>query len=241
MNNRQRLYAVLHYQDYDRLPLAHFGYWGETLRKWAAEGHLTYEEAEGWADGNEVHKSIARKLGFDFDYSTAIGLNTDVYPSIERRVIEELPDGTRKVVNGHGVVVLESDHATSIPAELEHLLKGRKEWEEVFLPRLAFDPARVSINDETKAYVADPDREEPIGLRCGSLFGMIRNWLGVEGSAYLYADDEALFREMIDHVGESDLPLRGDRVRVRLRIRLSPFLGGYLLQERTAYRSKRFR
>ena len=31
---------------------------------------------------------------------------------------------------------------------------------------------------------------------------MIRNWVGVTGSAYLYADDEELFKEIIDTVGE---------------------------------------
>jgi uroporphyrinogen decarboxylase len=35
-------------------------------------------------------------------------------------------------------------------------------------------------------------------LACGSLFGTIRNWVGVVGSAYILADDEALFTEIID-------------------------------------------
>ncbi len=37
MTNRERAKAVLRYQEYDRLPVVHFGYWGETLQKWAAE------------------------------------------------------------------------------------------------------------------------------------------------------------------------------------------------------------
>ena len=37
MNNRERTLAVLNYQSYDRLPIAHFGFWDETLEKWARE------------------------------------------------------------------------------------------------------------------------------------------------------------------------------------------------------------
>jgi len=42
----------------------------------------------------------------------------------------------------------------------------------------------------------------PLGLHCGSLYGVIRNWLGLVGSAYLLVDDEPLFDEIIDTVGE---------------------------------------
>ena len=42
----------------------------------------------------------------------------------------------------------------------------------------------------------------PIGLHCGSLFGRIRDIMGVEGISYLYADDEDLYDEIIDTVGE---------------------------------------
>ena len=41
MNHRERALAVLNYQPYDRLPIVHFGYWNETLDKWAEEGHIT--------------------------------------------------------------------------------------------------------------------------------------------------------------------------------------------------------
>ena len=48
MNNRERTLAILNYQPYDRLPVVHFGYWTETLEKWAAEGHITRAQAAGW-------------------------------------------------------------------------------------------------------------------------------------------------------------------------------------------------
>ena len=40
----------------------------------------------------------------------------------------------------------------------------------------------------------DADRDEaqdlPLGLNCGSLFGNIRNWAGLEGVSYLYAIEQ---------------------------------------------------
>ena len=48
MNNRERAMAVLHYQEYDRLPVVHFGFWTDTLVKWASEGHITEQEAALW-------------------------------------------------------------------------------------------------------------------------------------------------------------------------------------------------
>jgi hypothetical protein len=214
MNNRQRVMAVLNYQPYDRLPVAHFGFWGETLQKWAAEGHLTADEAATWADGNPTDAVISAKLGFDLNYYSVFHLQTHLLPAFESRVIEELPDGSRKLLNAEGVIVLAKPDATGIPHEFEHLLKGRKEWEEHYLPRLQYREERI-----TKALVRVNDRMIPFdqggldflrqgtrdyvyGLHCGSLYGNIRNILGLVGSAYLLADDEALFDEIIHTVGE---------------------------------------
>jgi hypothetical protein len=94
MNNRERTLAILNYASYDRLPLVHFGYWYETLDKWAAEGHITIEEARNWKDGNPIDAAIAAKLGFDFDWSHCFSPTTDLLPAIEERVLEEFPEHT---------------------------------------------------------------------------------------------------------------------------------------------------
>jgi len=48
--------------------------------------------------------------------------------------------------------------------------------------------------------MGDKGRQAPVGLDCGSLFGQIRNWMGVVNVSYLYADDESLYDEMINTV-----------------------------------------
>ena len=214
MNNRERTLAILNYEDTDRLPIVHFGYWRETRHKWAAEGHLTVEEAENWADGNPTDAVIAERLGFDFDWSSCFHPVTRLLPAIEERVVEELPDGARKVLNEDGVIVIEKDGASGIPTAVDHMLKGRKEWEEFFLPRLQFSEERITsatvnvggeeipFDEGGLEHLQRGEWENPYGLFCGSLYGIIRNWLGLVGSSYLQVDDLELFDEMIHTVGD---------------------------------------
>ncbi|MHB0938819.1 MAG: uroporphyrinogen decarboxylase/cobalamine-independent methonine synthase family protein [Armatimonadota bacterium] len=214
MTTRERVLAVLRYQPYDRLPVLHFGYWSELLQKWAAEGHITQQEADSLGDGNAAEFAVSSRLGFDANYYTVSSPNTDIDPVFESKVLEVLPDGGRKVLNALGAVILQKDDAGAIPMEFDHLLKDRKSWEQHFLPRLQYHPGRVSnmrvpagdrslaFGEGGKEYLIENQRDHLIGLRAGSLYGSIRNWLGMEGSAYLYSDDEDLFDEIINTVGE---------------------------------------
>jgi uroporphyrinogen decarboxylase len=214
MNNRQRALAVLHYEDYDRLPIVHFGFWTETLEKWAQEGHLTPEQAEAWNDGNPIDAEIGAMLGFDFNWNNCFRPNTGLRPPFEERVVEEMPDGSLKILDANGAIVLRREGATGIPSEIDHLLKDRASWEAHYLPRLQFSmeriyetkvntgPEMIRYDEGGLEYLEQGEWDNPYGLHCGSLYGEIRNWLGLVGSAYLQVDDEPLFDEIIDTVGD---------------------------------------
>jgi len=115
MNNRERVHAILHYKDYDRMPVVHFGYWNETLDKWADEGHISVDQAKSWADGNPTDDVIAKKLGFDFNWSTCFSPDARLRPAFKREIIQTFQDGSRHVMNEEGTVILEKDDAGSIP------------------------------------------------------------------------------------------------------------------------------
>ncbi len=202
MNNRERTLAVLNYERYDRLPLVHFGYWDELLDKWAQEGHLTQEERKQYREGSALDREISRRLGFDFNYQTMFYSNMDLSPLFERKVIEELPNGFTKVLTGYGTYDLVKPGSLDFPPSVDYLLKGRKEWEELYLPKLQFSTERIDWQALEAVKAADSQREYPLGLHCGSLYGNIRNWLTMQGSAYLWADDEALMVEIIDALGQ---------------------------------------
>lgn len=214
MNPRERIQAVLGYESYDHLPVVHFGFWRETLDQWAVEGHLTEEEARTWGDGNPTDAAISRKLGFDGNYYSCFHPQTRLRPGFESRVVKTFPDGSCHMLDGNGVIVLQAPGAGGIPSEIDHLFKGRAEWEEHYRHRFQFHPDRVGggqvrVNDRVIRFdeggldfLKTDQRDYWYGLHCGSLFGQIRDFIGVENCAYLRADDEALFDEIIQTVGD---------------------------------------
>lgn len=209
-NDRSRALAVLRYQRADRLPVVHFGYWTETLAKWATEGHLKQEWVHGWGDGNDVDKEISRRLGFDTNWYSCFHMNTLLRPWFQSEVLATFPDGSKHVRNGDGVVVLQAPDSISIPSEIEHLLKDRASWQEHYLHRFAWHPDRVDLAKVRRSasdwipfaqggsnFLRADTRDFLLGIRCGSLLGNIRNIIGVENLCYLGMDDPDLLEEII--------------------------------------------
>ena len=209
MTNRERINAILHYKPYDRMPAVHFGYWNETLDKWAEEGHITKEEAKTWGDGNPSDVSIGEKLGFDCNWFSVFHANYYPDPLFEREIIEEFPDGTKHVRNMFGVVTVEKPEAGSIPAEIEHLFKDRETWEKHYKQRYQWNKERITKMGVLKngemipfdqgglEFLKSNERDYMYGLNCGSLFGHMRDVIGVENISYLFVDDEVLYDEII--------------------------------------------
>lgn len=202
MTHRERVKAILHYQDYDKMPVVHFGYWDETLQKWADEGHISQELAHAWTDGNEADKEIAAKLGFDFNWNECFGGNAGLMPGFEPRLLEEYPDGKRKVMDAKGNINIIKPGVDSIPAQVGTLMTGREAWEELYKPRLTYSDQRIDLEALKKLAAEDSQRTLPKCIHCGSLYGAIRDMIGVTDLAYLQADDEELYDEVIDTVGE---------------------------------------
>lgn len=217
MTLRENTLAILNYGDFDRLPLVHFGYWPETLSKWADEGHLSRREAAGWADSNPIDAVIAAKLGFDFNWSAGHGVHGGLWPPFIPRNLRKLENGHIHRLNDEGVVVEVKPGTVSIPAEVDHLLKTRDDWERVFRRRLkprSFARLMLSLVSDgrrTRPYFAGgrrilrrppESRAVPTGIFLGSMIGTLRNIVGVENLAYLTVDDPDLLHEMIDAFGD---------------------------------------
>lgn len=204
MTNKERTMAVLHDQPYDRMPVVYFGYWKSLLHKWHAEGHITKGEAEtGFRDGSAADRSIGKKLGFDFNWQPYYCPNETLFPPFPITVLEELPGGAQKVQNQNGIVVLrKANVADAIPMEFDHLLKDRVSWETHYLPRLSYCAERLRPELLKEAAEVSARDGAPLALHCGSLYGELRNWMGFEGLCYLSADDEDLYDEIINTIGQ---------------------------------------
>jgi hypothetical protein len=210
MTHRERALAVLRYQPYDRLPIVHFGFLGDTLTRWREEGHITEDERRTWGDANASDLAIGRRLGFDFNWRTVFVPVWGLHPPIPWKVVREFPDGSKHILTGSGAVLIRKPGAKSIPAEIDHLLKDRASWESEFKHRFQFSPSRVlkarvptdsgdSVPFEAGGLdlLRTGEREIPLGLEAGSLYGAIRNMMGVEGLCYLGVDDEPLYDEIV--------------------------------------------
>jgi uroporphyrinogen decarboxylase len=200
MNNRERFLATMRYQPRDRTPITDFGFWTETFPVWHKQGlprhvHFTY------ANSNHVEY-----FGMDFGLD-ALSRSTDVRiglaPHFRSQVLEDRGDH-EIVQQADGVRVLRRKFMGSIPQHQGHLLTDRESWEKHYKPRL--DPAHPKRlppdwNSQIKAW-RDPARREILVLPGGSLYGWLRNWMGVENISYLLYDDPAWFEEMVTSVAD---------------------------------------
>lgn len=192
MNDRERFRATMHFRHCDRSPICDFGFWDETLIVWKQQG------LPDWVN----QSSVGGFFGMDC-YDGWAGLNVELAPWFECKVIEDLGDH-EILQQGDGVRVLRRKFMSSIPQPQAHLLTDRQSWRTHYKPRL--DPATPSRYPEKwEDWVRlwkDENREYPITLPGGSLYGWIRNWMGVEQVSYVVYDDPAWFEEMVETIAD---------------------------------------
>ncbi len=205
MTNRERCLNLLRFKPVDRLPAVHFGYWRELLDEWAAQGKIPKGVLEnGWRDGGPADRELDRLIGWDGNWASTWGCRNGLYPAFKRKVLETLPDGTQRVQNGDGLIERIHPGVVSIPEEDDYLLKDRKAFEELYLPKLQFTPDRVDL-DFYRRFNEDvySKLDVPVGISLGSVLGTVRNWCSVVGMSYLmYDEDETLFQEIVDALAD---------------------------------------
>jgi len=193
MNNRQRFAATMHYQPRDRAPIADFGFWEETLPLWHEQG-LPEEVYFTYIASNTVDY-----FGMDFGIDTiGIRVESGLYPGFEERILED--HGNRIILQQSDGVVVERDRfMSSIPRPIAHTLTDRESWRKHFLPRLTPDtPERFPFDWEERVQLwKNPQREQILALPGGSLYGWLRNWMGLEQLSFMVYDDPAFFDEMV--------------------------------------------
>lgn len=198
MTNRERALNILHFKSVDRFPAVHFGYWEELLLEWAEQKKIPRSLAEAVSDGNEADMELDKIIGWDFNWSRTVSFDQGLYPCFETKVLEELPDGSRRVQNRDGLIERIKPGITSIPSEDDYLLKDRKAFETLYRPKMQFSPDRIDLEYYRNFNNTRPD-DLPVGLGVGSVLGQIRSIASVVGMSYLiYDEDEELFADIVD-------------------------------------------
>ena len=191
MNERQRFNATMHYQCRDRSPIYDFNFWKETLVIWHDQGLPGHVDTDNSDDF----------FGMDTFHHT--GVTVDLAPVFEEIVIEDRDDH-EIVQQADGVQVLRRKFMSSIPQAVSHLLADRASWQKYYKPRLDPNhPARYPVNwlERVRDWT-NPARETVMVLPGGSLFGRLRDWIGLEDIALILYDDPIWFEEMVETVAD---------------------------------------
>jgi hypothetical protein len=189
LNHRQRFLGVFQFKEVDRVPDYEMNYWRETIDRWHREGLPLekktnrdveiYFELEGWEGRGE-----------------SLPIRSGLWPTLPERIIEE-KEGRAIVDDGMGGICMRTTETMSPPHHIRYPLKNREDWEKL---KSFFDPdtpGRFPLNwDEVaKSY---RERDYPLGIRVGSFYGWLRNWMGVEGISIAFYRDPDWIVEIMD-------------------------------------------
>lgn len=190
MTTRERFRRVMHWEKPDRVPNCDFGYWDQAIERWHREGLPAHIN---------THWDLEAHLGLEgVEQWPFVPANTCLMPAFEHKVIEDKGDHLiiRDFENNLCEIL---KHGACIPKYLEHGLKTRQDWERYKNERL--DPTREDRIGDIRAAVDDAhSRGLPIRFNGGSLYGWIRNWMGVEHFSIVQLEEPEWVEEMVDHL-----------------------------------------
>lgn len=197
MNHRQRFHATMHYAPRDRCPIYDFNFWDQTLPHWQTQG------LPAWVNRTNSELFFGTDLslgsGSQREQLCSTAVNVGLCPPFESRVLEDRGD-QELFLQSDGVIVLRSKTTETIPAHVGHTLVDRQSWRQHYAWRLdPANPQRYPADwDQRRAWWCNPDRPWPVFLPGGSLYGWLRDWMGLEAISYLVYDDPAFFEEMVE-------------------------------------------
>ncbi len=212
MTPRERFAATMHYGPRDRAPICDFSFWDETVTAWHEQGmprSVNRDNSDDYFGMDPLFRcvlapeSTALVVPADPNRSVYEGVCVGLVPEFDEEVIEDRGDA-EVVQQPDGVRVLRKKHHSTIPLHQGHLLVDRESWRKHYLPRLdPDDPRRYPADwDRCAALWRNENRELPIFLNGGSLYGWIRNWMGLEAVSLAVYDDPAWFEEMVTTVAD---------------------------------------
>lgn len=186
MASRDLFQGIMHYGDFDRMPVWHWRGWPETYDRWHQEG-LPRD-----ADESQFFRAESQG-GFGISYTGGL------LPAFEEQTIEET-DRYRVFRQSDGVVAQHFKDGSALPHYIDFLLKDRSGWGE-YKKRLQPDASRIPENlDEIATQATESGKHVTIGT--GSMVGWLRNWMGVESFCVACCEDPAFVAEVADTIAD---------------------------------------
>ncbi|MBI2915014.1 MAG: hypothetical protein HYY08_03700 [Firmicutes bacterium] len=186
MNARERFVNCMHFKEVDRPPWWELWYWKETLERW---------HDEGLPEDVHLHEY------FGVDRKEGVGVATGLYPAFKEETLEETPE-YRIFRDGEGVIKKEFKDKLaklSMPQFLRHPVETRQDFEELKKRLNPNSPGRYPLWWEEKKKMWK-NRDYPLHIFAGSLFGWIRDWMGLEQASYTLYDDPGFVDDMMEYL-----------------------------------------
>lgn len=197
MTTQERYYRIMHWQKPDRVPNMEFGYWDETIEKWHAQGLPAYVK---------TNQDVERYLGLEgVEIIPWLPVKNGLFPRFDYRVLEDGSD-YRIYQNEEGIICQSPKFGETIPRYLKFGIETRDDWERYRTERL--DPNFAERIGDVRAAIAEAHNTGmPIRFDAGSLYGVLRNWMGVENLSIAIMTDRDWVEEMMEHLTQLTLQL----------------------------------
>ena len=211
MNSRQRIMAVLNFQQPDRMPLVGMGVWKETLDRWREEG--LPEEVLHVPEGDYVRGVDLRAFWGDFEGTvralqvedhfgvepwaggTHLPIHDTIFPYFESEVIEDL--GDRVITRSGTGIVAESLRGQTSMRFIDFPVKNRADYE-ALRPRLDPDTAGRRCGGWDTWAQTRLEQGRPVFLWVRGFLGFSRDLMGLENLCLAYYDQPDLVQMMAE-------------------------------------------
>jgi uroporphyrinogen decarboxylase len=167
-----------------------FGYWKKTIEVW---------RGEGLPAACATNADVERHLGLEgISIIPTLPVHCGAWPPFIEETLTV--KGSRRIVrNEDGVLCEMTDSDSSIPRYLRYTIESKEDWERLRRERL--DPgAPGRVGDVAATVAAARAAGLPVRYAAGSLYGWIRNWMGLEALSVALLAERAWVEEMMEHL-----------------------------------------
>jgi len=205
MKHRERWNRIFNFEEPDRIPVYFFGTWPETKVRWANEGH-------------ELNCSLRSHSGpqidgMDPDWEASTWSNQGLFRNYAVSDLYKVMDETddyRIIRQSDGSIEKELKKSTSINHTIKYAMgPTRESWEAL---KLRFNPNdKRRYPDDFEKRVSELSGKDVVRMfHGGSLYGWIRNWMGVENISYFMFDEPELMDEILGYIVDFLIKVSGN-------------------------------
>ena len=209
MTQRERYQRFIEFQRPEDMPL--WGDWVGPYDKWVSQGMPPAPGHYMSEGGGGANQYLLDYFEFEGKYSAFWGagrlpVNTGLDPAFETEILEKNESYTI-YRNGDGMIVKEMtnrDGTLVTQQYLDHSLHGSRDWPEFRDKRLdPRSPGRYPVDGEW-ARVAEMcrGRDWVVTIDGGGFYGVIRNWMSVEGISYALYEEPEWIAEVSDYLAD---------------------------------------